>query len=81
MRGQSSVPLAHSSLLELDYDNMYMSTSCQPGSRVVRAFSDVEKTFLFSDLAVLTTKSENKKGFSMSEKARISIRVNELEQL
>ena len=23
----------------------YMSTSCQPGSRVIRAFSDVEKPF------------------------------------
>ena len=31
---------------------LYMSTSCQPGSRVIRAFSDVEKPFLFSDLAV-----------------------------
>ena len=40
----------------------------QPGS-------DVEKTFLFSDLAVKAAKSEKKKGFSMSEKARISSRV------
>ena len=35
-------------------------------------FSDVEKPFLFSDLAVKAAKSENKKGFSTSEKARIS---------
>ena len=52
----------------------YMSTSCQPGSRVIRAFSDVEKTFLFSDLAA--TKSENKKVFSTSQKARLISRVN-----
>ena len=31
------------------------------GSRVVQAFSDVEKPFLFSDLAVKAAKSENKK--------------------
>ena len=32
---------------------LYMSTSCQPGSPVIRVFSDVEKCFfLFSDLAV-----------------------------
>ena len=42
--------------------NVFKSTSCKPDSRVIRAFSDVEKTFLFSDLAV---------------KARISSRVNE----
>ena len=36
-------------------------------SVLIRAFSDVEKPFLFSDLA----KSENKKGFSTSEKVRI----------
>ena len=30
----------------------YMSTSCQSGSRVIRAYSDVEKPFIFSDLAV-----------------------------
>ena len=40
---------------------LYMSTSCQPSSRVIRAFSDIEKPFLFSDLAALTPKSENKK--------------------
>ena len=34
---------------------LYMSTSCQPGSRIIRAFSDVEKPFLFSDLAVKAT--------------------------
>ena len=31
--------------------------------------------FLFSDLAVIAAKSENKKGFLTSEKARISSRV------
>ena len=36
---------------------------------LIQAFSDVEKPFLFSDLMALTIKSENKKGFSMSEKA------------
>ena len=55
---------------------LYKSTSCQQSSRVVRAFSDVEKPFLFSDLAVKAAKSENIKVFSMSEKARISSRVN-----
>ena len=40
-----------------------MSTSCQPGSRVIRAFSDGEKPLLFPDLAVKAAKSENKKGF------------------
>ena len=33
---------------------LYISTSCQPGSWVIRDFSDVEKPFLFSDLAALT---------------------------
>ena len=47
-----------------------MSISRQPGSRVIRAFSDVEKSF------TSTAKSENKLGFSTSEKARISSRVN-----
>ena len=56
---------------------LYMSTSCQPGSRVIRAFSDVEMPFLFSDLAVKAAKSENKKAFTTSEKTRISSRVNE----
>ena len=53
-----------------------MSASCEPGSRVFRASSGVEKHFLFSDLAIKAAKSETKKGFSMSEKARISSRVN-----
>ena len=49
---------------------LYMSSSCQPGSRVInnKAFSDIEKPSLISDLAV---KSENKKAFSTSKKARI----------
>ena len=55
---------------------LYMSTSCQPGNRVIRAFCDVEKPVLISDLAVTGAKSENKIGFSMSEMARISSRVN-----
>ena len=57
---------------------LHMSTSCQPGSRVIRAFSDVEKAY-FLILRVQAAKSEilNKKGFSTSEKARISKRVNE----
>ena len=38
---------------------LYMSTSCQQGSRAFRTFSDVEKPFLFSDLAVKAAKSEN----------------------
>ena len=37
-------------LIEVHARNM--SASCQPGSRVIRAFSDVEKPFLFSDLVV-----------------------------
>ena len=55
---------------------LYMSASCQPGSRVIQAFYDVENSFLFSTFAVKATKSKNKKGFSTSEKARISSRVN-----
>ena len=34
---------------------LYMSTSCQPGSRVIRAFSDVDKPFLLSTLAFEAT--------------------------
>ena len=48
-------------------------SSRQPG---VRAFSDVKKPFLFSDLAVKAAKSENKNGFTTSEKAMISSRIN-----
>ena len=47
-----------------------MSTSCEPGSRAIHAISDVDKPFLFSDLAPKSAKSENKNGFSTSEKAR-----------
>ena len=36
-----------------------MSTSCQQGSWAFQTFSDVEKPFLFSDLAVKAAKSEN----------------------
>ena len=43
----------------------------------IRAFSDVEKpSFLLSDLVVTAAKSENNKGFSMSDMARVSSRVN-----
>ena len=55
---------------------LYMSTSCQLGIREIRAFSDIEKPLLYSDLAVKAVKSENKKkGFSTSENARISSRL------
>ena len=37
-----------------------------------RAFSDIEKPFFFSDLVALTTKLETEKGFSKSEKPRIT---------
>ena len=57
---------------------LYMSTSCQSGSRVIPAFSGVEKPCLISDQAVIATKSENKIGFSTSKKARISCRVNKI---
>ena len=49
--------------------NIYSTGSdklCQPGSRVIRAFSDVEKLLLFSVSVVKGT----------SEKAWISSRVN-----
>ena len=62
-------------LIEVQF---YMPISCQPGTRVIPAFSDVKKSSFFSDLAVKAAKSENKKGFSTSEKARISSRVNKI---
>ena len=37
-------------------------------SRLIQVFFEAEKSFLFSDLAAFTAKSENKKGFSTSEK-------------
>ena len=47
-----------------------------PGGRVNRTYSkpffDVEKPFSFSGSVVKAAKSENKKGFSTSEKARIT---------
>ena len=49
-----------------------MSTR-QPGNPRI---SDVDKPFSFPDLAALTAKSENEKGFSTPEKTRISSRVN-----
>ena len=61
-------------------DTVYKNRSgYSPGGRVdehlftrllIRAFYDVEKPLLFSDLAALTAKSENKKGFTTSEKVR-----------
>ena len=39
---------------------LYMPPSCQSDSRVIRACSDVEKPFTYSDLAVNGAKSENK---------------------
>ena len=47
---------------------LYMSLSYKAGSLVIRAFCDVEKPSLFSDLAVKTAKLENiKKLFSVKE--------------
>ena len=37
---------------------LHMSTSFQPGSQIIRAFSDVGKPFAFSDLSVKAAKSE-----------------------
>ena len=61
---------------------LYLSISCHLGSRVIRAFYHValKSLFLFSDLVVIAAKSENKNGFSTSEKARISSLVNKFEQ-
>ena len=36
---------------------------------LIRAFSDIKKPFIFSDLAVLTVNSENKKGFQRQSPA------------
>ena len=41
----------------------YMLTLCQAGNRVIRAFSDVQKPFLFSDLAVKAASQKIKKRF------------------
>ena len=51
---------------------LYLSTR-QPGNPRI---SDVKKPFSCSDLAALTAKPENEKGFSTPKKARISSRVN-----
>ena len=59
---------------KLTEGQLYMSVSCQPGSRVIRAFSDAGKPFLFSNLAVTAAKSGNKTGFPTSEKVRTSSR-------
>ena len=53
---------------KLTEEHLCMSSSCQLGSRVIRAFSDVEKPFFISDLAVSAAKSENKRRlFSVRE--------------
>ena len=54
---------------------LYMSASCQPGSRVIRAFSDVEQLFYFL-IWRLKPPKQKIKGFSTSKKARISSRVS-----
>ena len=40
---------------------LYMSNLCQPGSRIIRTFSDVKKPLLFPDLAVKAAKQKVKK--------------------
>ena len=42
----------------------------------MQAFSDVEKCFFFSDFGGRAPNSESKKGFSMSERDRISSQIN-----
>ena len=39
---------------------LYMSMSCRRGSRVTRAFYDVEKPFLFSDFAAFVSEGSDK---------------------
>ena len=55
---------------------LYMPTSCQTGSQVIRAFYDVEKPLLVMVWQLKSPNQKIKKGFSMSEKAWISSRVN-----
>ena len=52
---------------------LYMSISCQPGSRVIRAFSDVEKYIFFSGLAVKVAKLENKKKTTFQHQGRLGL--------
>ena len=52
--------------------HMY-SCTCQPGSQVIRAFSDVEKPFIFLFGNFQPPNQKTKKGFSTSE---ISSRLN-----
>ena len=54
---------------------LYMSISCQPGSPEIRAFSDAEKHFFYFLIWRLKPPNQ-KKGFSMSKKARISSQVS-----
>ena len=70
------ITFIHLTVIKLTEVQLYTSTSCQPDSWVTRVFFDVEKPFLFSDLGVKDTKSENEQGFLMLEKARISSWVN-----
>ena len=52
-----------------------MSTSCQPGSRVIGAFPDVEKPFLFSDLAVKAAKQKINKTFQHQRRLGLAARI------
>ena len=48
--------------------HLHISTPCLPRSRVIQAFSEIEKHFfLFSDLAVNAAKSEKNKLFNARE--------------
>ena len=63
--------------MRINYQSLLiMEESC---FLVIQAFSDVEKHFSFSDLAALiavkAAKSENKRSFSMSGRARIRVIV------
>ena len=46
---------------------LYMTVSCQPGSRVIRAFSGVKKPFSFFDLAIKLPNQKMKILFNVKE--------------
>ena len=50
----------------------YMSTSCPKGSWIIRAFFDVKKHFVFSDLVVKDAKSEIKVAFQRQRRIGLS---------
>ena len=52
---------------------LYRSTSFQPGSRVIRACSDVARPFLFSNFAALTAKSQNIKKKPFQRQGRLGL--------